>query len=221
MNAPRAWNAAVALVAGTGVIMELVAAFVDGPGIAGTMLERLVRIVSYFTILSNVLVCVVAVLLVLRPDRDGRVFRVARLDALLCIVVTGIVYNTLLTGLVELTGAGAVSNALLHVVSPVLVLVGWVLFGPRPRIDRTTIWWSALPPLLWIAYTFVRGAIVGWYPYPFLDVGKNGYVASLVSTALVAVVFLALAFGAGWLDQRMKLGADSPSRRQGPPDPGR
>jgi hypothetical protein len=191
--------------------MEVVVALLDGPGPAGSMLERLVRLFSYFTVLSNVLVCVVAVLLVIAPARDGRLFRVARLDALLCIAVTGIVYNTVLTGLVELSAAGAVSNFLLHVLSPVLVVVGWVLFGPRPRIDRTTIWWSALPPLLWIAYTFVRGEIVG----------KNGYVASLVSTALVAVVFLALAFGAGWLDQRMKLGADSPSRRQGSPGPGR
>lgn len=196
--------------------MEVVAAFVDGPGVAGTMTERLVRIFSYFTILSNVLVCVVAVLLAVRPDRDGRLFRVARLDALLCIAVTGIVYNTVLTGLVDLTGAGAVSNALLHIVSPVLAVVGWVVFGPRPRIDRSTIWWSAVAPLAWILYTFVRGAIVDWYPYPFLDVSTHGYASSLLSTLLVAVVFLALAAGAGWLDQRMKLGADSPSRRQGP-----
>jgi len=221
VNAPRAWHAVTALAAGTGVLMEVVVALLDGPGPAGSMLERLVRLFSYFTVLSNVLVCVVAVLLVIAPARDGRLFRIARLDALLCIAVTGIVYNTVLTGLVELSAAGAVSNFLLHVLTPVLVVVGWLLFGPRPRIDRRTIWWSAVPPLAWIAYTFVRGAIVDWYPYPFLDVGANGYVASLVSTALVAVVFLALAFGAGWLDQRMKLGADSPSRRQGPPEPGR
>lgn len=221
MDAPRAWHAVTALAAGTGVLMEVVVALLDGPGPAGSMLERLVRLFSYFTVLSNLLVCVVAVLLVITPARDGRAFRVARLDALLCIAVTGIVYNTVLTGLVELSAAGAVSNFLLHVLTPVLVVVGWVLFGPRPRIDRRTIWWSTLPPLLWIAYTFVRGEIVGWYPYPFLDVGENGYLASLVSTAVVTVVFLALALGAGWLDQRMKLGADSPSRRQGSLEPGR
>lgn len=216
MLAARAWNTTTALVAGTGIVMEVVAALVDDPGIAGSMTERLVRLFSYFTILSNVLVCVVAALLAVRPDRDGRLFRVARLDALLCIAVTGIVYNTLLVGLVDLTAAGVVSNALLHVVSPLLVVVGWVLFGPRPRVDRSTIWWSAVAPLGWILYTFARGAVVGWYPYPFLDVSQNGYVSSIVSTLLVAVVFLLLAAVAGGLDQRMKLGADSPGRGQEP-----
>ncbi|WPF81866.1 Pr6Pr family membrane protein [Sanguibacter sp. 4.1] len=214
MVVQRTWHAATALLAGTGVVMEVVVALLDGPGEAGSMLERLVRLFSYFTILSNVLVCVVAVLLAVRPDRDGRVFRVARLDAILCIAVTGIVYNTVLRGLVELSAAGAVSNLLLHVLSPLAVVVGWVLFGPRPRIDRSTIGWSLVAPLAWIAYTFVRGEIVGWYPYPFLDAAEDGYASALLSTLVVAVVFLVLAAGAGWLDQRMKGGADSPGNRQ-------
>lgn len=214
MVVQRTWHAATALLAGTGVVMEVVVALLDGPGEAGSMLERLVRLFSYFTILSNVLVCVVAVLLAVRPDRDGRVFRVARLDAILCIAVTGIVYNAVLRGLVELSAAGAVSNLLLHVLSPLAVVVGWVLFGPRPRIDRSTIGWSLVAPLAWIAYTFARGEIVGWYPYPFLDAAENGYASALLSTLVVAVVFLVLAAGAGWLDQRMKGGADSPGNRQ-------
>lgn len=217
MTSARVWHTVTAIAAGTGVLMEVAVAVVDGPGAAGTMLERIVRLFSYFTILSNVLVCVVAVLLAVRPDRDGRLFRVARLDALLCIAVTGLVYNTVLTGLLELSAAGAVSNFLLHVLTPLLVVVGWLVVGPRPRIDRSTVWWSVVAPLAWVAYTFVRGAIVGWYPYPFLDVGKNGYLASLVSTAVVAVVFLALAFAAGWLDQRMKPVGDTVSSRQGSP----
>ncbi len=128
--------------------------------------------------------------------------------------MTGIVYNTVLTGLVDLSAAGAVSNFLLHVLSPLAVVVGWVLFGPRPRIDRSTVGWSLVAPLAWIAYTFVRGAVVGWYPYPFLDAGENGYASALLSTFVVAVVFLALAVCARWLDQRMKGGADSPGNRQ-------
>lgn len=214
MIVQRTWHAATALAAGTGVVMEVVVALVDGPGEAGSTLERLVRLFSYFTVLSNVLVCVVAVLLAVQPARDGRLFRVARLDALLCIAVTGIVYNAVLRGLVELSAAGAVSNALLHVVSPLLVVVGWTLFGPRPRIDRSTVGWSLVAPLAWIAYTFVRGEVVGWYPYPFLDAAENGYASALLSTLVVAVVFLVLAAGAGWLDHRMKLGTDSPENRQ-------
>ena len=51
-----------------------------------------------FTILSNIAVCVVCAMLAARPDRDGPVFRVARLDAVVCITVTGLVHYTLLRG---------------------------------------------------------------------------------------------------------------------------
>ncbi|GAB6938591.1 Pr6Pr family membrane protein [Isoptericola variabilis] len=195
----------VALPALGGVLMELVIALTDGPGAAGTMTERLVRLFSYFTILSNVGIGVVSVLLALDPARDGRLLRVAHLDALLCIVVTGIVYNTVLAGAVTgLTQAGQLSNVLLHMASPVLAVAVWVLVGPRPRVDARTVGWSVVGPLAWIAYTFARGAVVGWYPYPFLDVGEVGLGRALVNAGLVGVVFLLLALAARWADGRLR-----------------
>ena len=194
----------VALPALGGVLMELVIALADGPGAAGTMTERIVRLFSYFTILSNVGIGVVSVLLAVDPARDGRLLRVAHLDALLCIVVTGIVYHTVLAGTVPgLTQAGQLSNVLLHLASPVLAVVVWLLAGPRPRVDARTVAWSVVGPLAWIAYTFVRGAVVGWYPYPFLDVGELGLARAMVDAGLVAAVFLLLALAALWADRRL------------------
>jgi hypothetical protein len=46
--------------------------------------------------------------------------------------------------------------------------------------------------MLWIAYTLIRGALVGWYPYPFLDVEEIGYWASIRNTAFVLVVAVVL-----------------------------
>ncbi|KLN34401.1 hypothetical protein FB00_12690 [Cellulosimicrobium funkei] len=200
----RVLHALVALAALTGAVMELVIALVDGPGTAPSQAERLVRLFSYFTIQSNLLVGVVSLLLAVRPERDGPVFRVAHLDALLCIAVTGIVYNTVLRGLAELSAAGQVSNLLLHLLAPVLAVAAWLLVGPRPRVDAATVWWSVAYPLAWIAYTFVRGAVVGWYPYPFLDVGELGLGRALVNTAVVAAVFLALAWLVRVVDGRLR-----------------
>ncbi|WP_154799001.1 Pr6Pr family membrane protein [Cellulosimicrobium protaetiae] len=200
----RALHALVALAALTGVVMELVIALVDGPGTAPSQAERLVRLFSYFTIQSNVLVGVVSLFLAVRPERDGPVFRVVHLDALLCIAVTGIVYNTVLRGLAELSAAGQVSNLLLHLLAPLLAVVAWLLVGPRPRVRAATVWWSVAYPLAWIAYTFVRGAVVGWYPYPFLDVAALGLARALVNTAVVAVVFLLLAWLVRLVDARLR-----------------
>jgi hypothetical protein len=200
----RSLHALVALVALTGVAMELVIALTGGAGTAPSHAERVVRLFSYFTIQSNLLVGVVSLLLALDPRRDGRVFRVARLDALLCIAVTGIVYTTVLRGLQDLSAAGQVSNLLLHLLSPLLAVAAWGLVGPRPGVTSETVWWSVAYPLAWIAYTFVRGAVVGWYPYPFLDVGRLGYGPALVNTAVVAAVFLGLAWLVKVVDSRLR-----------------
>jgi hypothetical protein len=199
----RVLHLLVAVLALGGFGIELVVALTGGAGLAPTHAERIVRLFSYFTIQSNLLIGGVSLALALDPRRDGPVFRVLRLDALLCIAVTGIVYNTVLRGLVDLTGAGMVSNVLLHMLSPALAVVAWLLFGPRPRVSARTVWWSVVYPIAWLVYTFVRGAATGWYPYPFLDVTQIGYRGALTGAALVAVVFLVLAWGLRWADGRL------------------
>ncbi|MFB9956563.1 Pr6Pr family membrane protein [Cellulomonas denverensis] len=156
--------------------------------------ERLIRLFSYFTIQSNLLVVLSSALLVARPTGGGRVQAVIQLDALLCILVTGVVYHTVLAGeAAQLTPSGQVANLLLHTVSPVGAVLVWLLAGPRPRWTWSSVGWSVVYPLAWVAYTFLRGAAVGWYPYPFLDVGELGLAVALRNTAVVAVVFLVLA----------------------------
>ena len=44
---------------------------------------------------------------------------------------------------------------------------------------------------------------VHWYPYPFLDVNDLGYGRTLLNCLLVTVFYIALAFGARWLDGRL------------------
>lgn len=193
----------VAVLALGGFAIELFTAVVGGPGVAPTHAERLVRLFSYFTIQSNLLIGGVSLALALDPRRDGPLFRVLRLDALLCITLTGIVYNTVLRGLVTLTPSGAVANTMLHDLAPLFAVVVWVWAGPRPRVTARTVWWSTVYPIAWLVYTFVRGAATGWYPYPFLDVTELGYAGALTGAAVVAVVFLTLAWAVRWADGRL------------------
>ncbi|MFF3063058.1 Pr6Pr family membrane protein [Oerskovia sp. NPDC057915] len=203
-TAARWWHGVVAAMSLTGVVWELFATFGRGPADGDSITTTVVHFFSYFTILSNILVGVTCVLLLVDPLRDGRLFRVARLDALLCIAVTGIVYNTVLAGLQELSVAGLVTNLFMHQAGPLLAVVGWLVVGPRPRIDTATIWWSVAAPLAWIVYIFVQGAFSRWYPYPFMDATEIGYPQALLNTGVVAVVFLLLAAGLGWVDRHLR-----------------
>jgi hypothetical protein len=52
-------------------------------------------------------------------------------------------------------GIGTRVNVGFHYFAPAWALVGWLLFGPRPRLDWTTLGWlftwplPPLPPVIW------------------------------------------------------------------------
>ena len=128
----------------------------------------------------------------------------ARLDAVLAIAVTGVVHYQVLRPILDLGGWDAVADVLLHVVSPLVAVAGWIFFGPRPRVALREFGLSVGWPPLWSAYTLVHGAISCWYPYPFVDVDETGYVRTPINAVVVTVIFLALAAGARWLDRTLR-----------------
>lgn len=199
----RLLHAVVAVMALVGVTMEVVMAFTDGPGTAGSMAERLTRLFSSFSIDSTILIGTASAVLAARPKRDGQLFRLLRVSSVLCIAVTGIVYHVALRGIDGLTPAGELSDVLLHTGVPMVAVLAWMLVGPRPRLSWSTVGWAFLPPLVWIACTFTRGAVVAWYPYPFLDVTTIGYASVALNTAVVAAVFLVLGTAALTVESRL------------------
>jgi hypothetical protein len=145
---------------------------------------------SYFTVQSNILVALSVLLLLRDPNTDGSAWRVLRLDALMGIAVTGVVFVVALRPIVDLSGVSAVTNVGFHYASQLLAVVGWLLFGPRPRIDSRTLAWSLVWPLAWLGYTLTHGTLTGWYPYPFIDAMELGYPVTLLNAALVTVLML-------------------------------
>nr|WP_282581163.1 Pr6Pr family membrane protein [Ralstonia insidiosa] len=202
MRPARAWHAVLAAVIVVALIVQL-SVTVSGVGSQVSLATRLVRLFSYFTIQSNILVAVAAISLVMDPARDGKWWRVLRLDGLLGIATTGLVFHIVLAPTSKATGLALLASNGFHYVSPWMALVGWLLFGPRPRIGWSTVALSLIWPAAWLAYTFVHGALSGWYPYPFLNAGEIGYPTALRNTAFVlagASVFgLLLKLLDGWV----------------------
>lgn len=207
MARDRAWHLATALVATSALVLQLVLIWQGSTVLDETrppdLGERLVRFVSYYTILSNALVAFSAWTMALGRDRDTTWWRLIRLNALIGIIVTFVVVQVLLKGTYELDGLDLLADNLLHVVVPILAVVGWVAFGPRGRVRRSDVLPALVLPVLWLVYTLVRGAIVAWYPYPFLNADELGY-ASVAATCLgIALLFVALAAGAWKIDERL------------------
>jgi hypothetical protein len=211
------WHLATFAAVGTGLIWQLALSWqgtnvlVDGHGNRPDLSTRIIRYLSYFTVEANILVTIVALTLALRPERDGRVWRVLRLQALYGITVTGVVYSTLLRGVVDLHGAAAVTNVLLHYVSPLMAVIGWLLFGPRPRIDENTLVISLIWPALYVGYTLAHGAVAKWYPYPFVDVNIHGYVTTLRNGLGLNLLLVGIGALFMWLDHRLPRSAPAPT----------
>ncbi|MFF2053631.1 Pr6Pr family membrane protein [Leifsonia sp. NPDC058194] len=168
-----------------------------------------VNFFSYFTIESNLAAAVVlavgAVLVVTRRTADPASYTVIRAAVVVYMGVTGIVYNLLLRGL-AVTGGGDTpswTNEVMHVIAPAYLLLDWV-FAP----GRTPVRWRHVGtilafPLLWVAYTLIRGPLVfdqiknmaTWYPYPFLNPARSehGYASVAIWVVIIAAVFAALA----------------------------
>jgi hypothetical protein len=203
----RAVHGITALVATFAVVLQLVLV-VQGnrildegnPPDLGT---RLVRFASYLTIWSNVLVAGTTALLAIDPGRDGRLFRTLRLNGLVLVFGGGIVHFFLLRPLLELEGADMLADRLLHTVVPLFAVVGWLVAGPRGQVDRSDLGPFLVLPLIWIAYTLIRGAIVDWYPYPFIDVEEHGYAVVALNCLGVATLMLALFGLALVVDRRL------------------
>lgn len=88
--------------------------------------------------------------------------------------VTGGVFHIALRGLQDFRGSAAFADLLLNTVSPVLGVGGWLLFGPRRGVDRQTIACALVLPPRWLVFTLVRGSVVGFRPYSFVDADQLG-----------------------------------------------
>jgi hypothetical protein len=165
------------------------AAFGPDGSIAGTA-ERVLRFFSYFTIQSNLLAAGTALALVLRPDRDGKWWRVLRASAILGMTVTFLTYIVVLRPIVHLAGIAKLTDIAFHYIAPPVTVIGWYLFGPWPRIDVPTLLRHLVWPFGYLLYTLGLGALSGWYPYPFINVGKIGYPHTLLNALALTVLLL-------------------------------
>ena len=160
------------------------------PGAPGRVLDFF----AYFTVLSNILVTVVMAMLWRNPDRSSALFKILRMDALIMITVTGLVYWGVLAGGVQLQGLEHVTNTVEHTLVPVATVGVFLVFGPRGQFRVTTVFAALVLPIAWALLTLVRGATISAYPYGFVNVAQYGYGSVLLNIAGVAVLGIVIGF---------------------------
>jgi hypothetical protein len=187
----------VAVAAWAGLVIQ----FGASNALAGAPVRALWIMARYFTILTNLAVALVFTVTVFRPKWPS-----PRLlgGVTIAILLVGIVYATLLAGLLHLSGGARHADLLLHRVTPVLVPLFWLFAAGHGRLThRDPVAWAAAPIAYWV-YALVRGTREGVYAYPFIDVARNGWPTTIVFALIIAAAFFATGHAMVWLDQRLK-----------------
>jgi hypothetical protein len=203
----RIWFGATAATVGAGVTIQLLVVATASHSRWGSVPARLFNVFCYFTIESNLIVGLSCLMLAVRPERGSTAFRVLRLVGLVGITITGIVYHVAIARLVEFDDWALIADQLTHTVVPIMAVVGWLMYGPRGQASWGVIRLVLLYPLAYIVFTLVRGRIVDFYPYHFIDVTSLGYGKVAANSVWIAVLFVAAAAGYRQIDGRLAGGS--------------
>ena len=195
-------------------VIAALRALVCAAAVTGLVIDMAIgsplRVLSYFTIQTNILVALAFGWSAYRSWKGGPPLS-PRLTGgvLLFVTITGLVHHLILANgsgdfsMTDapghtVTGWRAVSNQLLHTVTPVAVALDWLLLTtPRTLRLRFVPAWL-LFPLAYLAFALTRGALLSpgteaRYPYPFLNVDAYSYTGVLIHALALGLLFAALA----------------------------
>ncbi len=154
----------------------------------------LLNFFSYFTNLSNIFAAIVLIfsaIYLIRRREPTATFDIIRGTSVVCMALVGIVFSILLRD-EDLGSLLPWVNAVLHYIMPVVMVLDWLYQPPETKLAVTQIAFWLIFPFLYLVYSLIRGSIVGFYAYPFINpnkVGGYGGVTLYCLGILVAFLF--------------------------------
>lgn len=154
---------------------------------------------AYLTNQSNiafVVLLTIAGILALRTAQDPRWLTVALALVLTWTITAGIVFAILVwqAGIRGIRIDVPWSDQVLHFWLPACTVAAWALAPGHRSVPWKVIPASLIYPVLWGIATLIRGPIIGWYPYYFLDPRQvSGPSEFVVSSAIALGTFAIVA----------------------------
>jgi hypothetical protein len=148
---------------------------------------------SFFTVLTNLAISICLACAACEPD-EGSFWNWPEVQTALAlyILVVAIVYAAVLQGLWVPTGLEFLTERFFHLAMPLLYMAFWLFITPKGslRLSHQIPW--QIYPLAFMSYTLIRGAMIGTYPYPFLNVARYGYETVFLNSLMLLALFLTL-----------------------------
>ena len=160
---------------------------------------------KYYTNLSNYCVFIVSMVVLhdtVKQVKEGktegynRKWRTFKFMTVIMILVTFLVVIFLLDSPLTPGYWLNVGNMSYHCLAPLLFIFDYILFDEKRTISVFAPIYGFIPPLVYVAYIFILGAVIPnfTYPYFFLDVNTLGYGGVLIWVLVLFAVFVVLGY---------------------------
>ena len=160
---------------------------------------------KYYTNLSNYFVFAVSVIIladtakrVRAGEKEGYCNKVKMLKFMttVMILVTFLVYLILLGKPFTADFWRNLGNISYHVFAPLMFIADYFLFEQKKTVSVFAPLFSLIIPLAYVCYTFILGAAIDGfeYPYFFLDVNDLGYGGVMAWVGILVAVFTVLGY---------------------------
>lgn len=154
--------------------------------------ELLIRYISYFTILTNLLVAICCTTLLWKPGNKFFSGQKTLTAITVYILIVGIIYNSILRFLWKPEGLQRLVDELLHTVIPIMFFIYWIAFVTKNKLNWHVIFPWLIFPLVYMIFVLVRGTSSGFYPYPFINADELGFKKVIFNAAGITMAFAAV-----------------------------
>ena len=161
------------------------------------------KLLNFFTIQSNLLVFIIMFLVVVnrfsKKSQPGYLIALSGGSAL-WIIMTGIIFHFMLSGVYQPQGIQRFSNIILHYLTPSLMTIYYFAFMDVKVINtKYPIYWTGYPLIYGVA-SLIRGLFDGFYPYWFFNPtgsfpdGNGSYLNVILIILVLALSFLIVGY---------------------------
>ena len=205
------------------ITYKIIGAILVAYGIAINLVgsTNMLELMSYFTMISNLMVVAVlslAALVLLKVIKiDEPLFRKIKGATIVATILMMVVYNFILIQYLRINIPSyeiySIKDIFIHFLSPIIILLDYLLFDEKGLFEYRDAF-SFLNYLLvyfvyLIVYEFLGGRFIingveTIYPYFFLNIEEQGIWLTLLNILMIGLVFTGLGLLLVWVDQILK-----------------
>ncbi len=172
-----------------------------------SVLESTTRFLSYFTILTNLLVTVYFSFIYFSKSKNTFFHKPGTITALAAFMAfVGLAYHILLRHVWDPQGLVMILDETHHTVAPIVTILFWWLYEDKSLVTFKNLSLWILYPLLYLIWAMTRGYFSSFYPYYFIDVNTLGFQKAVTNSFglfAIIVLFLVIFYMIGkWFKKR-------------------